>query len=126
MPTYLHKVVSSPPGVGPTTDGMDESMKLQFQAFSLLRLIALLLAIRIDHTSERKSAILLNFMEEISRMDIHYQMSRHNNIIRIDMPERHDTGSRTLLYGRRAKHLSLRVVPVGRRTMGMALGTLKT
>lgn len=26
----LHKVVSSPCGVGPTTDGMDESMKLQF------------------------------------------------------------------------------------------------
>jgi len=63
---------------------------------SLLLLIALLLAIRIDHTSERKSAILLNIMAEIPETDIYYHLSRHKNRIRIDMPERHDTGSHTL------------------------------
>lgn len=61
-----------------------------------LLLIALLLAIRIDHTSERKSAILFNIMAEIPGMGIHHQMSRHK---KRDMPERQDTG--TLLYGGR-------------------------
>jgi hypothetical protein len=42
-----------------------------------LLLIALLLAIRIDHSSERESAILFNIMAEIPGMGIHYQMSRH-------------------------------------------------
>lgn len=42
------------------------------------------------------------------------------------MQEIHDTGSQTLLFGRRAKDFYLQAVPVGRRTMGMRLGTLKT
>lgn len=45
---------------------------------------------------ERKSAILLNIMAEIPGTDIYYHLSRHKNRIRIDMPERHDTGSHTL------------------------------
>ncbi|KAJ1399620.1 hypothetical protein SESBI_30170 [Sesbania bispinosa] len=55
-----------------------------------LLLIALLLAIRIDHTSERKSAILFHIMAAIPGMGIHYQMSRHK---KRDIPERQDTST---------------------------------
>ncbi|CAJ1969865.1 unnamed protein product [Sphenostylis stenocarpa] len=68
---------------------IDKTISGSWKPTALL-LIALLLAIRIDHTSERKSAILFHIMAAIPGMGIHYQMSRHK---KRDMPERQDTGT---------------------------------
>lgn len=56
-------------------------------------------SVRIDHTSERKSAILFNIVAEIpgrERTSIIRCLGTKRERIRIDMPERHDTGSHTI------------------------------